>query len=133
MIAYHGSKEYTRFSSFKKSNHGLLGPGIYFTINKLRAMTYATKDFGTGNLYSVDLDIKNPLVITGNFSNPACEILSNTTYQKRKQENENINYLIKDTDIEKLKRHGYDAIILADEVMVFSNKQINILEVNYLK
>lgn len=127
MFAYHGSTSATVFQKFKKSKSGVLGPGIYFTTDINSAKRYAT-EYREGKIYEVELDIKNPLHVQ-NIANPAAEILSSALYKRRTSENDNYCHWIKTSDLKKLQKAGYDAIIMRDEIMVFDASQITILSV----
>ncbi len=131
MIAYHGSTSFDVIKRFKKSKSGALGPGIYFTTDKKSAIKYAT-EYYEGKLYTAELDVKNPLLVT-NLADPAKEILSPTLYSRRKNENGNYCHQVKTSDLKKLQKEGYDAIIMKDEIMVFEPEQISVLSVETVK
>ena len=131
MIAYHGSPSSTPIRKFKKSKTGALGPGIYFTTDVKEAERYATK-YQEGEIYEAELEVKNPLHIH-NLSDPAVEILSPALYKRRTAENGNYCYWIKSSDLKKLQKAGYDAIIMKDEIMVFEPEQITILSARTVK
>ena len=74
MIAFHGSPCITiKSNTFKRGNHGYLGPGIYFSDTKDEVRRYAKK-MGTGMIYTVDLDIDKILTVT--TDEPVKEILN---------------------------------------------------------
>ncbi len=131
MIAYHGSTSYDVIKKFRKSKNGALGPGIYFTTDKNSAERYAT-EYQEGKLYEAELDVKNPFCVH-NLADPAAEILSPTLHRKREAENSNYCRWIKSSDLNKLQKAGYDAIIMKDEIMVFNPEQIRILSVNTVR
>lgn len=131
MIAYHGSTAFDVIKKFKKSKTGALGPGIYFTTDKKSAERYAT-EYLEGKLYKAELDVKNPFHVH-NLSDPAAEILSPALRKRREAENSNYCHWIKTSDLNKLQKAGYDAIIMKDEIMVFNPNQIKVLSVNTVK
>ena len=126
-IAYHGSSAYPAFTRFRKSKTGALGPGIYFSKNKNDAERYALR-MGSGFVYMVELEFSNPFYVQS-YSDPAREILLPGTYKRRVMANSNYCYWIKESDIKRLRQKNYDAIIMKDEIMVFDNNQIKILNV----
>ena len=127
MKAYHGSTAYDVIKKFKRSKTGALGPGIYFTTDIKVAKEYALQ-YGHGNIYTAELDVKNPLHVYS-FSDPASEILSPALHRRRVAANVNYCHYIKGSDLKKLQAKGYDAIIMRDEIMVFTPEQIKILDV----
>lgn len=58
---YHGSPYEFGTSEFRRSEHGLYGPGVYFTDNKEDAEWYATKFEELGHIYTCDVELENPL------------------------------------------------------------------------
>lgn len=114
MLAFHGSPCMTiKSNTFKRGNHGYLGPGIYFSDTKDEVKRYAKK-MGTGMIYTVNLDIDKILTVT--TDEPVKEILnfiykSDKIYANRLQKQSNQSYIITSADIKKLTRMGYDAII----------------------
>ena len=119
MEAYHGSSYWGEIKKFKKSKSGALGSGlVYFSSKVETARYYAEKETGEGFVYTVELDIKNPLVIPPEMD-PEEYILSPAVLSRRKASNCNYCYWLKASDYQKYRKQGYDAVIYRDEIAVF--------------
>ena len=138
--AFHGSPSLTIEShTFKRGNHGYLGPGIYFSNSKDEVRKYA-KRMGTGMIYTVQLDVDKVLTLTSD--DPAKEILnfiykSDKIYYNRVQRQSNMSYIISSADIKKLTRMGYNAIIWdyagSQEINVLDKDLIEITNKEYVE
>jgi len=111
------------FKSFDQSKKRFLRDdnyGFYFTPNKREAYDYAEG----GNVYVCNVNIKNPYYFENDFH-----------YLDRKDRFiKSANFIDKE-DFDKLKRNGYDGVVLLDimgnigEVIALDSKQIKILKV----
>ena len=129
MFAYHGSSCHNVIKKFRKSKFGYLGSNIiYFTDNMKVAYDYAIKECGSGKLYTVELFIRNPLVIPSDIE-PIDFILSPTIAKKRKNINSNCNFWLKGSDYKKFINKGYDAVIYRNEIGVFDSSQVLVKDV----
>ena len=132
--AYHGSpcKDIVT-GKFKRGKTGYLGPGIYFSADKEYSRRYARK-YGEGAIYEVEINLLNPLILTGN--NPTKDFLTavyktEKIYLNRERKQSNICYLIEPKDIKKFLSLGYDGVIwdFADnkEYVLYDNSSITII------
>ena len=129
MFAYHGSSYHSVIKKFKKSKSGYLGSSIiYFTNNMKIAYDYAVKEYGSGKLYTVELLVRNPLVIPPDIE-PVDFIVSPAIANRRRNTNSNCNFWLKGSDYNKFQKRGYDAVIYKDEIGVFDNSQILVKDV----
>ena len=126
MKGYHGTSHYGEIKKFKKSKSGALGSGlIYFAADEKLAKSYATKDYGEGDVYEVELTVNKPLVIPRD-AEPVDFVLSQTMARRRKNANGNYCYWLKASDYTKYRNQGYDCIIYRDEIAVFDPEVIKI-------
>lgn len=58
---FHGSPHEFGAKEFRRSEHGLFGPGVYFTDNRDDAEWYATKFGELGHVYACEVELENPL------------------------------------------------------------------------
>lgn len=132
--AYHGSpcKDIVT-GKFKRGKTGYLGPGIYFSENKDYTIRYAKK-YGEGAIYEVEINLLNPLVLTGD--NPTKDFLTaiygtESVYLRRERKQSNICYLIESKDIKKFLSMGYDGVIWDfagnKEYVLYDNSNITII------
>ena len=128
MKIYHGTGYTGDIKKFRKSKSGMLGSGlIYFTTDFKRAKYYATKEYGTGFVYEVDLDVKNPFVLPAN-EYPIDFVLTPNKAAQRKNANTNCCFWLKASDYNKHRRCGCNCIIYGDEIAVFDNDIITIIK-----
>ena len=133
--AYHGSPcSDIVTGKFKKGKHGYLGPGIYFSEDQYYAKRYAKK-YGRGTLYTAEIRLNNPLVLTG--ENPTKDFLTavyrtESVYLRRERKQSNSCYIIEPKDIKKFLSMGYDGVIWDfagnKEYVVYDNTNIKIIE-----
>ena len=129
MIAYHGTSHYDIIKHFKKSKSGALGSGlIYFALNEKLAFDYAVKDIGQGKIYTVEVNVSNPLIIPQN-EEPVDFVLSNAVALRRKAQNTNYCYWLKASDYNKFRKLGYDCVIYRNELAVFDAYNIKVLDI----
>ena len=131
LVVYHGTVAYDNFTKFKKGNHGVLGPGMYFTDRHDLANTYTRKGSGDGRVMSLYLRIKNPLIVSGGDGS---DVLLNAIYgrtsvfKNRERKQGHIAYIVTSADIKRVKDDGYDGIIWkhpsGSEYVVFDPHQI---------
>ena len=103
-VVYHGT--WKRFDSFEKSRRGSYGKGFYFFKNEHSATAYGSI------IMRCLINIRNPFYLNENTLKGWSE----------KYYNKNISSI---TD--KLKKDGYDGVITENEIVVFDNTQIKIL------
>jgi hypothetical protein len=132
--AYHGSpcKDIVT-GKFKRGKTGYLGPGIYFSEDKDYTIRYAKK-YVEGAIYEVEINLLNPLVLTGD--NPTKDFLTaiygtESVYLRREKKQSNICYLIESKDIKKFLSMGYDGVIWDfagnKEYVLYDNSNITII------
>ena len=132
--AFHGSpcKDIVT-GKFKRGKTGYLGPGIYFSEDKEYSRRYARK-YGEGAIYEVEINLLNPLVLTGD--NPTKDFLTavyktEKVYLNRERKQSNICYLIEAKDIRKFLSLGYDGVIWDfagnKEYVLYDNSNITII------
>lgn len=134
--AFHGSPSARiEQGKFKRGKYGYLGGGIYFSTSEYYAKHYAGKYDGHGTIYTVAIDINNPLILSS--VNPTEEFLtkiygSKRIYQNRSAKQSFDTRLITNKDIQKLFSLGYDGVIWEyageKEFCVYDNSQIKILD-----
>lgn len=132
--AYHGSPCMDIVTGkFKKGKTGYLGPAIYFSQEKEYTMRYAKK-YGTGSIYEVEINMYNPLVLTGD--NPTKDFLTvvyktDKVFLNRERKQSNICYIIEPKDIKKFLSMGYDGVIWDfagnKEYVLYDNSNISII------
>lgn len=125
--AYHGTSE--KFTNFdlskigKSTDSGMYGKGFYFSNNLSEAKTYATRNGKTGEVKSVQLDIKNPYIINSKSDIPKIDI-PNKTIADLKNSPENYSQAFTNY----LKNKGYDGVIdnlsKNKQYVVFNPEQI---------
>ena len=103
-IVYHGT--WKRFYEFKKSSRGSYGKGFYFFKNEQSATAYGSI------IMKCLIDIRNPFYLNQNTFKEWSE----------KYYSKNISSITK-----KLKNDGYDSVITENEIVVFDNNRIKIL------
>lgn len=132
--AFHGSpcKDIVT-GKFKRGKTGYLGPGIYFSEDKEYSRRYARK-YGEGAIYEVEINLLNPLVLTGD--NPTKDFLTavyktEKVYLNRERKQSNICYLIEAKDIRRFLSLGYDGVIWDfagnKEYVLYDNSNITII------
>lgn len=133
--AYHGSPCRDIITGkLKKGKTGYIGPGIYFSEDKEYTRRYAKK-YGAGAIYEVEINMMNPLILTGD--NPTKDFLTvvygtESVYNRRKRKQSNICYIIESKDIKKFLSIGYDGVIWDfagnKEYVLYSNDNIRIID-----
>lgn len=103
-IVYHGT--WKRFDNFEKSSRGSYGKGFYFFKNEQSATAYGSI------IMKCLIDIRNPFYLNENTFNE----------WSKKYYSKNISSIT-----EKLKNDGYDSVITENEIVVFDNSRIKIL------
>lgn len=132
--AYHGSPCGDIVTGkFKRGKHGYLGPGIYFSEDQYYAKRYAKK-YGRGTLYTAEIRLNNPLVLTD--ENPTKDFLTaaygtESVYLRRERKQSNSCYIIEPKDIKKFLSMGYDGVIWDfagnKEYVLYDNSNITII------
>lgn len=132
--AYHGSPCGDIVTGkFKRGKHGYLGPGIYFSEDQYYAKHYAKK-YGMGTLYTAEIRLNNPLVLTD--ENPTKDFLTavygtESVYLRRERKQSNSCYIIEPKDIKKFLSMGYDGVIWDfagnKEYVLYDNSNITII------
>jgi hypothetical protein len=139
MIAYHGTPYI--FKHFRRSAHGVLGPGIYFCDNEADVMPFSIKHgIDSAMIYKVNLSMYNAVTISGGEGTD--ELLKvicprQNVFARREKVQGNYTFIVTSRDILKLKKRGYDGIIWKhqsfNEYVVWEPRQVTILETKYLK
>ena len=146
MVFYHGTSEQPdggAISTFKRSDDGLLGPGVYFTPARDYAGSYATKE--QGYVMPCYLRINNPLVIE--FHEDGQEVVFrigkaledcflNSSRGWARRQWEDYSGIGDEEFIDMLKGEGYDGVVLKKgneivELTVISPYQIKSAVGNY--
>ena len=130
LVLYHGSK--TAFSSFKPSESGKYGPGIYLTYNPKYTENFSLK--GTSNAsgdspmtYAVYARVIHPLTITEELDEKAYQMLEKKINMSRDDErfpHEDVGLILNNM----AKQGGHDGMIFnhpyMSEIVVFNPNQV---------
>lgn len=103
-VVYHGT--WKRFDNFEKSSRGSYGKGFYFFKNEQSATAYGSI------IMRCLIDIRNPFYLNENTFKEWSE----------KYYSKNISKIT-----EKLLVDGYDSVITENEIVIFDNNRIKIL------
>jgi hypothetical protein len=106
-IVYHGTQK--RFVKFEKSSRGSYGKGFYFFKRESSTAAY-------GNIVIKALvDIRNPFYLNGDTFPEWSKLYFDKNISKMTS---------------KLQKAGYDGVITVNEIVVFDNSQIKVIEDN---
>ena len=133
-VVYHGSGK-TDITEFKPSGYT---QGLYFSPNRGLAQDYMVqRGDGTGRVYEVMLDIKNPLVIKGTYKKSLSDRIdvalgrkSEKDVRAEQRDRRSASMILSAERIKELKSQGYDGIMNEDamEYVAFDASQVHMVD-----